>query len=37
MELGGKLTGPELAMLGGKYLCFLDEDQLRQISPESIG
>ncbi|XP_063171171.1 mesothelin-like protein [Candoia aspera] len=36
MELGGTLTGPLLDMLGGKYLCFLDEDQLREINPTSI-
>ncbi|KAJ6653743.1 hypothetical protein lerEdw1_008770 [Lerista edwardsae] len=36
MELGGTLAGPVLAMLGGKYLCFLDEDQLKQISPEAM-
>ncbi|KAM6423845.1 uncharacterized protein PHA67_004688 [Liasis olivaceus] len=36
MELGGTLTGPLLDMLGGKYLCFLDEDQLREINTESI-
>ncbi|XP_058012997.1 uncharacterized protein LOC131185003 isoform X2 [Ahaetulla prasina] len=36
MELGGSLTGPLLDMLGGKYLCFLDEDQLQEINPASI-
>ncbi|KAM3826842.1 uncharacterized protein M6D78_015007 [Vipera latastei] len=36
MELGGSLTGPLLDMLGGKYLCFLDEDQLQEIDPASI-
>nr|XP_028562399.1 uncharacterized protein LOC114584579 [Podarcis muralis] len=36
MEEGGSLTGPLLDMLEGKYLCFLDEDQLKQINPEAI-
>ncbi|XP_070616331.1 uncharacterized protein [Erythrolamprus reginae] len=36
VELGGSLTGPLLDMLGGKYLCDLDEDQLQKINPESI-
>ncbi|XP_026559764.1 mesothelin isoform X1 [Pseudonaja textilis] len=36
MELGGSLTGPLLDMLGGKYLCFLDEEELQEISPASI-
>ncbi|XP_013910647.1 PREDICTED: uncharacterized protein LOC106540135 isoform X2 [Thamnophis sirtalis] len=36
MELGGSLTGPLLDMLGGKYLCVLDEYQLQEINPASI-
>uniref|UniRef100_A0A8C6YFD4 Mesothelin-like protein n=1 Tax=Naja naja TaxID=35670 RepID=A0A8C6YFD4_NAJNA len=36
MELGGSLTGPLLDMLGGKYLCFLDEEELQEINPASI-
>ncbi|KAF7237487.1 Mesothelin-like protein [Varanus komodoensis] len=36
LERGGALTGTLLDILGGKYLCFLDEDQLNQIGLESI-
>ncbi|KAH0631752.1 hypothetical protein JD844_019518, partial [Phrynosoma platyrhinos] len=36
MESGGTLTSPLLDLLGGKYLCYLDEEQLKQIDPDSI-
>ncbi|XP_048350698.1 uncharacterized protein LOC125431704 [Sphaerodactylus townsendi] len=37
LELGGNLTGSLLSALEGRNLCLLEADQLRQISPESIG
>ncbi|XP_078237345.1 uncharacterized protein LOC144584658 [Pogona vitticeps] len=36
MESGGTLTGPLLDILGGRYLCYLEEDQLKQIDPDAI-
>ncbi|XP_072734676.1 mesothelin-like protein [Ciconia boyciana] len=36
LALGGTLTGPLLRKIGGRHLCNLQEEQIKQISPEAI-
>ncbi|XP_015732168.1 mesothelin-like protein [Coturnix japonica] len=37
LELGGNLTGPSLQLIGGTFLCNLNEEQIEKIPPEAIG
>ncbi|XP_054699235.1 mesothelin-like protein [Grus americana] len=36
LALGGTLTGPLLQKIGGRHLCNLQEEQIKQIPPEAI-
>ncbi|KAK4813446.1 hypothetical protein QYF61_005394 [Mycteria americana] len=36
LALGGTWTGPLLRKIGGRHLCNLQEEQIKQISPEAI-